>query len=158
MGTHFLIVCTVTAASVTALWPQAPLKCLCLGEPGMARSSSLDPASVRGSGAAGGALDAPPPSSSLVGFLAGATPTVAHPCGRHCCQVFVQVLWSCDHKVVEDLATVRAVQSQGAAGLLGTGQISVPASVSPVCVGSLFRGIWEEVKAVYSWLRPYLQT
>lgn len=52
-GTHFLNVCTVTAASVTALWPQAPLKCLCLGEPGMAHSSSLDLARVQVSRAVG---------------------------------------------------------------------------------------------------------
>lgn len=96
-----------------------------------------------------------PPPSSLVGFLAGASPTHV---GDTVARSVVQVLWSRDHKVVEDLATVRAVQGQGAAGLLGTGQISVLASVSPVCVGSLFRGIREEVKAVCSWLRPYLQT
>ncbi|XP_010834902.1 PREDICTED: putative E3 ubiquitin-protein ligase UNKL [Bison bison bison] len=64
------------------------------------------------------------PSPKLtVGFLAGASPTRV---GDTVARSVVQVLWSRDHKVVEDLATVRAVQGQGAAGLLGTGVVARP--------------------------------
>lgn len=71
-GTHFLNVCTVTAASVTALWPQAPLKCLCLGEPGMAHSCLWTWPAFKSAGQWGG-RESPPCSSSpkLAGGPAG---------------------------------------------------------------------------------------
>ena len=151
-GTHFLNVCTVTAASVAA--------CGCRPRPSASAWESQGwrippprtpdrPASVCESvGQQEGPRCFPPPGS-LLGDPAGATPTVVHPCGRYCCQVCLS--GRCDHMTTAGGGPGHREGCAGQGGGRAAGNRSaqsVPASGSPACIGSLFRGIREEIKGV----------
>lgn len=141
-GTHFLNVCTVTAPSVAACG-RRPRPSASASESRGWRTPpprTLDrPASVCESvGQQEGPRCSPPPGS-LAGIPAGATPTAIHPRGRYCCQVCLSR--RCDHMTT---AGGGPGHREGCWEQVG----SVPASGSPACVGSLFRGIREEVKGV----------
>lgn len=89
--------CSVSDSPVAAGPAQVPMPRRA-GDGAFLVSGPGQRSSQQGSGAAGRALHAPPPPSSLVGFPAVATPSCPAAWETLLPGLFVQVLWSRDHR------------------------------------------------------------